>query len=134
MIITIYDNFTHVMFRSVTLPNHQAVRKNSFPQNSSHHNEAFIRWAQHTSQHSDIFRRTKIKDRSRLANINSLSRDYEESYGSYNHSGGESYQMRIKGSQEFIPYSLFEALKVRDLRLEPVPHYSDYGNIRNDSQ
>jgi len=24
--------------------------------------------------------------------------DYEESYGSYNRSGGESYQMRTKGS------------------------------------
>ena len=59
--------------------------------------------------------------------------DYEESYGSYNRSGGESYQMRISRSLEFIPYSYFEALKVRDFRLEPVPHYSDYGNIRNDS-
>ena len=30
------------MFQSVTSPNQQAVRKHSFPWNSSHHNEAFI--------------------------------------------------------------------------------------------
>ena len=94
MIITIYDNFTNVMFRNVTPPNQQIVRKHSFSWNLSHHNEAFLRLTLIHSQHSDIFRRTKIKDCRRYANINSLSRDYEESYGSYNRSGGESYQMR----------------------------------------
>ena len=40
--ITIYDKFTNVMFRSVTPPNQQIVRKHSFSWNLSHHNEAFI--------------------------------------------------------------------------------------------
>ena len=30
-------------------------------------------------------------------------------------------------------YSLFEALKVRDPRLEPVPYYHYYEDIRKDS-
>ena len=29
--------------------------------------------------------------------------------------------MRIRGRKEIFPYALFEALKVRDHRLEPVP-------------
>ena len=40
--------------------------------------------------------------------------------------------MRIKGSRNEIPYSLFEALKVRDFRLEPVQRYRYYEEIRKD--
>ena len=29
-----------------------------------------------------------------------------------------------------VPYSAFEASKVRDIRLEPVQHYSYYEDIR----
>ena len=38
-----------------------------------------------------------------------------------------------KRTKEFIPYVLFEALKVRDLRLEPVPHYNSFNN-KTDSE
>ena len=31
-------------------------------------------------------------------------------------------------------YSCFEALKAKDRRLEPVPHYNDNEKIRKDSQ
>ena len=41
--------------------------------------------------------------------------------------------MRISWSLKFISTSSFEALKVRDDRLEPVPHYSYYKKIRKDS-
>ena len=36
--------------------------------------------------------------------------------------------MRIRGRKEIFPYALFEALKVRDHRLEPVPHNSFYNS------
>ena len=36
--------------------------------------------------------------------------------------------MRIRGRKEIFPYALFEALKVRDPRLEPVPHNSFYNS------
>ena len=42
--------------------------------------------------------------------------------------------MRIKGSRNEIPYSLFEALKVRDFRLKPVQRYNDDEKIRKDSK
>ena len=43
--------------------------------------------------------------------------------------------MRIKGSRNEIPYSLFEAVKVRDSkRLEPVQRYNDDERIRKDSK
>jgi len=41
--------------------------------------------------------------------------------------------MRIRGRKEIFPYALFEALKVRDHRLEPVPYYHYYEDIRKDS-
>ena len=34
----------------------------------------------------------------------------------------------------FNPYALFEVLKVRDLRLEPVQRYRYYEDIRKDSK
>ena len=34
----------------------------------------------------------------------------------------------------FNPYALFEVLKVRDLRLEPVQRYRYYEDIREDSK
>ena len=36
--------------------------------------------------------------------------------------------MRIRGRKEIFPYALFEALKVRDHRLEPLPHNSFYNS------
>ena len=36
--------------------------------------------------------------------------------------------MRIRGRKEIFPYALFEALKVRDHWLEPVPHNSFYNS------
>lgn len=36
--------------------------------------------------------------------------------------------MRIRGRKEIFPYALFEALKARDHRLEPVPHNSFYNS------
>ena len=43
--------------------------------------------------------------------------------------------MRIKGSRNEIPYSLFEDVKVRDSkRLEPVQRYNDDERIRKDSK
>jgi len=47
-----------------------------------------------------------------------------EPFGCYKNSYGNSYEMRIRGRKEIFPYALFEALKVRDHRLEPVPHNS----------
>ena len=40
--------------------------------------------------------------------------------------------MRIRGRRNKIPYVPFEALKVRDFRLEPVPHHYYYEDIRKD--
>ena len=40
--------------------------------------------------------------------------------------------MRIRGRRNKIPYVPFEALKARDLRLEPVPHHYYYEDIRKD--
>ena len=40
--------------------------------------------------------------------------------------------MRNRGRRNIIPYVPFEALKVRDLRLEPVPHHYYYEDIRKD--
>lgn len=36
--------------------------------------------------------------------------------------------MLIRGRKEIFPYALFEALKARDHRLEPVPHNSFYNS------
>ena len=40
--------------------------------------------------------------------------------------------MRNRGRRNKIPYVPFEALKARDLRLEPVPHHYYYEDIRKD--
>ena len=40
--------------------------------------------------------------------------------------------MRNGGRRNKIPYVPFEALKARDLRLEPVPHHYYYEDIRKD--
>ena len=42
--------------------------------------------------------------------------------------------MRIRGRKEIFPYALFEALKVRDFRLEPVQRYRYYENPRRDTK
>ena len=58
----------------------------------------------------------------------------EESCGFYKSSNGESYQNELTGVRNLFLTPVFEALKVRDPRLEPVSHYSFYEDIRNDSK
>ena len=43
---------------------------------------------------------------------------------------GNRIKCELAGVVHSWTYSCFEALKVRDLRLEPVPHYSYYEDIR----
>ena len=54
--------------------------------------------------------------------------------GFYKSSNGESYQNELTGVRNSFLAPVFEALKVRDPRLEPVSHYSFYEDIRNDSK
>ena len=42
---------------------------------------------------------------------------------------GNRIKCELAGVVHSWTYSCFEALKVRDLRLEPVPHYSYYEDI-----
>jgi len=63
-----------------------------------------------------------------------LSLRSEESCGFYKSSNGESYQNELTGVWNLFRTPVFEALKVRDPRLEPVSHYSFYEDIRNDSK
>jgi len=58
----------------------------------------------------------------------------EESCGFYKSSNGESYQNELTGVRNSFLTPVFEALKVRGPRLEPVSHYSFYEDIRNDSK
>jgi len=57
-----------------------------------------------------------------------------ESCSFYKSSNGESYQNELTGVRNLFLTPVFEALKVRDLSLEPVSHYSFYEDIRNDSK
>jgi len=57
-----------------------------------------------------------------------------ESCEFYKSSNGESYQNELTGVRNSFLTPVFEALKVRDPRLEPVSHYSFYEDIRNDSK
>ena len=57
-----------------------------------------------------------------------------ESCGFYKSSNGESYQNELTGVRNSFLTPVFEALKVRDPRLEPVSHYSFYEDIRIDSE
>ena len=43
---------------------------------------------------------------------------------------GNRIKCELAGVRPKVDYSCFEALKVRDPRLEPVPHYSYYEEIR----
>ena len=43
---------------------------------------------------------------------------------------GNRIKYELAGVVHSWTYSCFEALKVRDLRLEPVPHYRYYEDIR----
>jgi len=52
-----------------------------------------------------------------------------ETYGFYNNSNVIRIECEIRGVG-LVPYSAFEASKVRDGRLEPVQHYSYYKDIR----
>ena len=45
---------------------------------------------------------------------------------------GNRIKCELAGVVHSWTYSCFEALKVRDPRLEPVPHYSYYEDIRGD--
>ena len=45
---------------------------------------------------------------------------------------GNLIKCELAGVVHSWTYSCFEALKVRDLRLEPVPHYRYYEDIRGD--
>ena len=54
--------------------------------------------------------------------------------GFYKSSNGESYQNELTGVRNSFLTPVFEALKVRDPRLEPISHYSFYEDIRNDSK
>ena len=49
--------------------------------------------------------------------------------GFYNNSNVIRIECEIRGVG-LVPYSAFEASKVRDGRLEPVQHYSYYEDIR----
>lgn len=57
---------------------------------------------------------------------------FREPCGFYSNSDGKCIIMRIRGRRNNIPYVPFEALKARDLRLEPVPHHYYYEDIRKD--
>ena len=46
---------------------------------------------------------------------------------------GKCIKCELAGVRSFS-YSCFEALKVKDARLEPVPHYNDNEKIRKDSK
>jgi hypothetical protein len=70
-----------------------------------------------------------IKDTNRFLILRS-----GESCGFYKSSNGESYQNELTGVRNSFLTPVFEALKVRDPRLEPVSHYSFYEDIRNDSK
>ena len=56
--------------------------------------------------------------------------DYEESYGFIIAVTGISIKSELAGVVHSWTYSCFEALKVRDYRLEPVPHCCSYDKIR----
>lgn len=47
---------------------------------------------------------------------------------------GNRIKCELAGVVHSWTYSCFEALKVRDPRLEPVPHYSYYEDIRGNHE
>ena len=55
--------------------------------------------------------------------------DSAKTNGFYNNSNVIRIECEIRGVG-LVPYSAFEASKVRDGRLEPVQHYSYYEDIR----
>ena len=55
--------------------------------------------------------------------------DSAKTNGFYNNSNVLRIECELRGVG-LVPYSAFEASKVRDIRLEPVQHYSYYEDIR----
>ena len=55
--------------------------------------------------------------------------DSAKTNGFYNNSNVIRIECELRGVG-LVPYSAFEASKVRDIRLEPVQHYSYYEDIR----
>ena len=55
--------------------------------------------------------------------------DSAKTNGFYNNSNVIRIECELRGVG-LVPYSAFEASKVRDIRLEPVQHYSYYKDIR----
>ena len=55
--------------------------------------------------------------------------DSAKTNGFYNNSNVIRIECELRGVG-LVPYSAFEASKVRDGRLEPVQHYSYYEDIR----
>ena len=54
---------------------------------------------------------------------------FRKTNGFYNNSNVLRIECELRGVG-LVPYSAFEASKVRDIRLEPVQHYSYYKDIR----
>ena len=61
--------------------------------------------------------------------INCAKNDSAKTNGFYNNSNVIRIECEIRGVG-LVPYSAFEASKVRDGRLEPVQRYSYYEDIR----
>ena len=61
--------------------------------------------------------------------INCAKNDSAKNNGFYNNSNVIRIECELRGVG-LVPYSAFEASKVRDGRLEPVQHYSYYEDIR----
>ena len=60
---------------------------------------------------------------------NAQKNDSAKTNGFYNNSNVIRIECELRGVG-LVPYSAFEASKVRDGRLEPVQHYSYYEDIR----